>query len=61
MSVKVEGKGVGLDRSIAELGERRAEVMEDKTKEDAEHNQMQKESKGKKRRPGQGGSKGHRK
>lgn len=37
-----------MGQSIAELGERRAEAMEDKNKEDAKYDQMQKENKGKK-------------
>lgn len=61
MSLKGEGKGGqgwGLGQSIAELGERRAEVMEDKNKEDAEYDQMRKENKGKKHGQDKWGRKG---
>lgn len=45
MSLKVEGKWWGRSgQSIAELGERRAEAMEDKNKENVEYDQMQKEN-----------------
>jgi len=63
MSLKVEGKreaGFGRERCRT-WGERRAEAMEDKNKEDAEYDQMQKENKGEKRWLGQMGSKRHRK